>query len=123
MSDDEERELGRDPLLTVAEVAQLLKLNDQTVYNWIHDGDLPAVEVGKRRMRIRRRDLHRFIHEGPAGEWSDPPPGTDWTRLATAFAHATATAQGGGDARDLAGALEDLADAARDLAAALRHTT
>jgi excisionase family DNA binding protein len=49
--------------LTVAEVAELLKLNQQTVRNWIDQGSLPALRVG-RRVRIRRSDLERLLREG-----------------------------------------------------------
>lgn len=49
--------------LTVAEVADLLKLNQQTVRNWIDQGSLPAVRVG-RRVRIRRSDLERVLEQG-----------------------------------------------------------
>jgi excisionase family DNA binding protein len=52
-----------DTFLTVAEVAELLKLNQQTVRNWIDQGSLPAVRVG-RRVRIRRSDLERVLAEG-----------------------------------------------------------
>jgi len=52
-----------DSFLTVAEVAELLKLNQQTVRNWIDAGSLPAVKVG-RRVRIRRSDLDRKLEEG-----------------------------------------------------------
>jgi excisionase family DNA binding protein len=53
----------QDSFLTVAEVAGLLKLNQQTVRNWIDQGSLPAVRVG-RRVRIRRADLERILDEG-----------------------------------------------------------
>jgi excisionase family DNA binding protein len=49
--------------LTVAEVAQLLKLNQQTVRNWIDQGSLPALRVG-RRVRIKRSDLERVLADG-----------------------------------------------------------
>ncbi len=52
-----------DEFLTVAEVAELLKLNQQTVRNWIDQGSLPALKVG-RRVRIRRSDLERVLDEG-----------------------------------------------------------
>jgi excisionase family DNA binding protein len=57
--------------LTVAEVAEILKLNQQTVRNWIDAGKLPAVHVG-RRVRIRRSDFDRLIEEGYSGS-STPP--------------------------------------------------
>ena len=47
----------------MAEVAELLKLNQQTVRNWIDQGSLPAVKVG-RRVRIRRADLERVLEQG-----------------------------------------------------------
>jgi hypothetical protein len=34
-----------DEFLTVAEVAETLKLNQQTIRNWIDAGSLPAVRV------------------------------------------------------------------------------
>lgn len=52
-----------DEFLTVAEIAELLKLNKQTVRNWIDAGKLPAIHAG-RRVRIVRSDLERFLEEG-----------------------------------------------------------
>ena len=52
-----------DSFLTVAEVAEMLKLNQQTVRNWIDQGSLPALRVG-RRVRIRRSDLDRMLEDG-----------------------------------------------------------
>ena len=55
-----------DTFLTVAEVAEILKLNQQTVRNWIDQGSLPALRVG-RRVRIRRSDFERILAEGYTG--------------------------------------------------------
>jgi excisionase family DNA binding protein len=52
-----------EEFLTVAEVATLLKLNPQTVRNWIDRGELPALHVG-RRVRIRRSELDQFLERG-----------------------------------------------------------
>jgi excisionase family DNA binding protein len=52
--------------LTVAEVAQTLKLNQQTVRNWIDQGSLPALRVG-RRVRIKRSDFERILEESYSG--------------------------------------------------------
>ena len=52
--------------LTVAEVAGNLKLNQQTVRNWIDRGELPALRVG-RRVRIKRSDYERYLQEGYNG--------------------------------------------------------
>jgi excisionase family DNA binding protein len=51
-----------DSFLTVAEVADMLKLNQQTVRNWIDQGSLPALRVG-RRVRIKRSDFERILTE------------------------------------------------------------
>jgi excisionase family DNA binding protein len=51
-----------ETFLTVAEVAEMLKLNPQTVRNWIDQGRMPALRVG-RRVRIRRSDLERVLDE------------------------------------------------------------
>ena len=55
-----------DSFLTVAEVADILKLNQQTVRNWIDQGSLPAVRVG-RRVRIKRSDFERVLAESYTG--------------------------------------------------------
>jgi excisionase family DNA binding protein len=55
-----------ESLLTVAEVAEWLKLNQQTIRNWIDAGDLPAVRVG-RAVRIKRSDLDRKVADGYQG--------------------------------------------------------
>ncbi len=58
-----EHESAEESFLTVADVAELLKLNQQTVRNWIDQGSLPALKVG-RRVRIRRSDLDRVLEQG-----------------------------------------------------------
>jgi excisionase family DNA binding protein len=55
-----------DSFLTVAEVAEILKLNQQTVRNWIDQGSLPALRVG-RRVRIKRSDLERILDDAYTG--------------------------------------------------------
>src|SRR5690348_12565096 len=58
-----------DSFLTVAEVAEMLKLNQQTVRNWIDQGSLPALRVG-RRVRIKRSDFERVLERS----YSASPP-------------------------------------------------
>jgi excisionase family DNA binding protein len=60
--------------LTVAEVAATLKLNQQTVRNWIDQGSLPALRVG-RRVRIKRSDFERILAESYSG--GDSPRAQD----------------------------------------------
>ncbi len=49
-----------EEFLTVAEVADLLKLNQQTVRNWIDAGYLKAFHVG-RRVRVLPSDLEELL--------------------------------------------------------------
>jgi excisionase family DNA binding protein len=66
-----------ESFLTVAEVAEMLKLNQQTVRNWIDQGSLPALRVG-RRVRIKRSDFDRILEEAYSGQSAqaagDPAP-------------------------------------------------
>jgi|GEM_PF-1578664 len=55
-----------ESFLTVAEVAEILKLNQQTVRNWIDQGSLPALRIG-RRVRIKRSDFERILAESYSG--------------------------------------------------------
>jgi excisionase family DNA binding protein len=55
-----------EEFLTVAEVAKLLKINEQTVRNWIDRGELAAVRAG-RRVRIRRSALDQVLTEVSPG--------------------------------------------------------
>lgn len=71
-----------DTFLTVAEVAELLKLNQQTVRNWIDQGSLPALRVG-RRVRIRRSDLERVLAKGATKV--PPPPAPEFGPSAEDF--------------------------------------
>jgi excisionase family DNA binding protein len=57
-----------DELLTVAEVAEQLKLNPQTIRNWIDRGELSAVRLGSRRVRVRSSELERFLSESSAAQ-------------------------------------------------------
>lgn len=51
-----------EPLLTVGEVAQVMRVSNMTVYRLIKSGQLSAVRVGKN-YRIRRRDVERYLNE------------------------------------------------------------
>lgn len=64
-------------LLTVREVAEELRLTQQTVRQWIRDAKLPAIRAGKRKYLVRRSDLRRVIAfaGGPAypANGAEPP--------------------------------------------------
>ena len=70
-----------ESFLTVAEVAEMLKLNQQTVRNWIDQGSLPALRVG-RRVRIKRSDFERVLSQsytaGPGGHEAGPSAEDFW---------------------------------------------
>lgn len=51
-----------EKFLTVAEIAASLRLNQQTVRNWIDAGTLPALHVG-RRVRVARPDLEALLEQ------------------------------------------------------------
>jgi excisionase family DNA binding protein len=58
-----------EPWLTVAEVAEELRVNPATVRLWISRGALPATRAGLRKLLIRRSDLERMLqarHGEPA---------------------------------------------------------
>lgn len=87
--------------LTVAEVAEMLKLNQQTVRNWIDQGSLPALRVG-RRVRIKRSDFDRILEQGysggPPASSASPGPSADdfWGGEPVGIAEVPRTSRGGG---------------------------
>jgi excisionase family DNA binding protein len=56
-----EREFG-EPLLTVGEVAGVMRVSNMTVYRLIKSGQLAAIRVGKN-YRIRRSDIDRYLND------------------------------------------------------------
>ncbi len=99
-----ERSEFEDDFLTVAEVAGILKLNQQTVRNWIDHGTLPALRVG-RRVRIRREDLKRILAEssigGAAADTHAAGPSAEdfWNGEAVGIAETDPKGNGGGQGR------------------------
>ena len=51
-----------DSLLTVGEVAQIMRVSNMTVYRLIKAGQISAIRVGKN-YRIRGRDVERYLSE------------------------------------------------------------
>ena len=51
---------NEDRLLTVAEVADLMRVSNMTVYRLIKSGSLGAIRVGKN-FRIRESDVGRYL--------------------------------------------------------------
>lgn len=102
-----------DPFLTVDEVASMLRLNPQTVRNTIDRGELAAVRVGPRRVRVRKSALDRFIAESAA------LMGPSVEDARAEFDAALAAVQSAPDDEELVPALKRLAKASTKLAGAL----
>ncbi|WP_407685246.1 cell division/environmental response transcriptional regulator [Mycobacterium sp. HUMS_1102779] len=51
---------GRAQFLTVAEVAALMRVSKMTVYRLVHNGELPAVRVG-RSFRVHAKAVHDML--------------------------------------------------------------
>lgn len=90
--------------LTVAEVADKLKLNQQTVRNWIDQGSLPALRVG-RRVRIKRSDFERVLNEAysagtaATGQQAGPSAQDFWGGEPVGLAEPDPSAQANGQPR------------------------
>ncbi len=50
------------PFLTTLEIADLLKVGEQTVRTWIHQKELRAVKLG-REYRVAVKDLEIFVDQ------------------------------------------------------------
>jgi excisionase family DNA binding protein len=55
-----ERPFTEARLLTVNEVADLLRVSRMTVYRLIHEGEVPALRVG-RSFRLREDDVDSYL--------------------------------------------------------------
>ncbi|UNX56481.1 helix-turn-helix domain-containing protein [Georgenia sp. TF02-10] len=60
-------QMGAPKFLTVAEVAELMRLSKMTVYRMVHAGDLPAVRMG-RSFRVPQAAVEDIIAKG-LGDW------------------------------------------------------
>ena len=63
------------PLLTYDEVADLLRLNRQTLRQWVSDGKLPYLKIGSS-VRFTVEMVERFITASKVGKKTDPFPET-----------------------------------------------
>jgi excisionase family DNA binding protein len=60
----------QDEILTLPEVAQLLKVAEKTVYTMAQKGQLPAFKVGGQ-WRFKRGDLDQWIEQQKAASRDD----------------------------------------------------
>ena len=63
-----------DELLTVSEVAERLRISSMTIYRWIEEGRLPAMQIGKQ-YRVRVADLDEILESSRVGVGRSDP----WT--------------------------------------------
>ena len=54
------RDLSEVRFLTVAEVADMMRVSKMTVYRLVHGGDLPAIRVG-RSFRVPEDAVHKYL--------------------------------------------------------------
>lgn len=54
---------SRPAFLTVAEVAEMLRVSNMTVYRLINAGSIPAVRVGKS-YRLTEADVDGYLQQG-----------------------------------------------------------
>lgn len=70
-------ELGRPPmpttitrrLVSLNDAADALAVSTRTVRRYISDGQLEAVRLGRRTLRIKVDSIERFIDARPVGNW------------------------------------------------------
>jgi excisionase family DNA binding protein len=53
---------GGDDILTIDEVAKVLKVNKRTVYRWVETGDLKVARIGRKTYRVFESDLKKFLN-------------------------------------------------------------
>jgi excisionase family DNA binding protein len=76
MSELEPEDIDPDPWLTVAEIADELRVNPATVRLWVSKRTLAATRAGQRKLLIRRSDLNRMldaVHPEPPSFGIRPP--------------------------------------------------
>jgi excisionase family DNA binding protein len=55
--------VGQKVWLTVPEAAEELRIPRSRCYELIQRGELPAVRIGERSLRVNRRELEKFLLE------------------------------------------------------------
>jgi excisionase family DNA binding protein len=61
----------REPLLTVADVAELLRVSEASIYRWIASGELRARRLGRGRslrIRVAVEEVDRFLADSASSE-------------------------------------------------------
>ena len=58
---DLEAETPEDPWLTLAEIAEELRMSPATIRSWVSNGTLRAMRPGKRKLLVRRSELDGML--------------------------------------------------------------
>jgi excisionase family DNA binding protein len=61
VTDENESDPAHDPWLTLAEIAEELRVNPATVRLWVRRGRLKAMRAGQRKLLVRRSELDRML--------------------------------------------------------------
>lgn len=56
------QDMSEVKFLTIAEVAGMMRVSKMTVYRLVHNGDLPAVRVG-RSFRVTEEDVNEYLQK------------------------------------------------------------
>ncbi|MGO9971917.1 MAG: helix-turn-helix domain-containing protein [Solirubrobacteraceae bacterium] len=72
---DHELDPVEDPWLTLAEIAEELRLSPATIRSWIAKGTLQAMRAGQRKFLVRRSELDRMLRGEDYEDAAPPPPG------------------------------------------------
>jgi len=54
---------SKGDILTIEEVAKILKVSKRTVYRWIDSGELKVARIGRKTYRVFESDLKKFIRK------------------------------------------------------------
>lgn len=60
-------------LLTVLEGAEWARVHPKTVYHWIRDGKLEAIQFGPRTFRVPEDAIGKFLQKTEYRKASEPP--------------------------------------------------
>ncbi len=79
-------------MLTTREVAQQLKVKDETVRTWIGRGELAATRLGPGRgWRVSQADLDRWLARTLGGQQGQPDPSARASEIVRSFGRASRT--------------------------------
>ncbi|MGH2842279.1 MAG: helix-turn-helix domain-containing protein [Solirubrobacteraceae bacterium] len=70
----EEPDRSEDPWLTLAEIADQLRMSPATIRSWISKGTLRAMRAGQRKWLVRQSELDRMLRGEDFEDVPSPPP-------------------------------------------------